>query len=53
MREYADEWAESCGLYALAEQFGSPYVVVDIEMLERELFTVPSDTWIYLFDPNS
>jgi len=57
MRAYAEEWAESTGLYDMAEKVGSPYVVVDIDMLERdldiEMYTVASGPGVYVFDPTS
>jgi hypothetical protein len=32
LRGYAEEWAESMGLFDMADKIGSPYVVVDIGM---------------------
>lgn len=57
LRSYAEDYAESTGLYDSAEQACSPYVTVDIDMLERdtdiELYTVESDhNTVYVFDPN-
>jgi hypothetical protein len=54
---YAKDYAEQTGMYAAAEKSGSPYVVVDIDMLTRdldiELYTVESDSHtVYVFDPN-
>jgi antirestriction protein len=58
LRDYADNYAEDIGLYDAAEKSGSPYVVVDIEMLTRdldiELYTVRSDNCtLYVFDPRA
>jgi antirestriction protein len=55
LRAYAEDYAESTGLYDDAEKSGSPYVVVDIEMLTRdldiELYTVTSaHHTVYVFD---
>ena len=56
LRDYAEDFSESTGLYDLAEQAGSPYVTVDIDMLERdldiEMYTVESEHGLYVFDPN-
>lgn len=57
LRAYAEDYAESTGMYDAAEKSGSPYVVVDIDMLTRdldiELYTVESDhRSVYVFDPN-
>ena len=56
LRDYAEDFAESIGLYDLAERAGSPYVIVDIDMLERdldiEMYTVESEHGLYVFDPN-
>lgn len=57
LRTYAEDYAESTGMYAAAEKSGSPYVVVDIDMLTRdldiELYTVESDHHtVYVLDPN-
>jgi len=57
MRAYAEEWADSTGLYDAAEKAGSPYVTVDVDLLGRdldiELYSVPTDHYtIYVFDPN-
>ncbi|MDQ1582453.1 MAG: hypothetical protein QOF36_507 [Microbacteriaceae bacterium] len=57
LRAYAEEWADSTGLYAEAEQTGSPYVTVDIDALERdldiEMYTAPADGHrVHVFDPN-
>jgi antirestriction protein len=56
LRAYAEDYAESTGMYEAAEKSGSSYVVVDIEMLERdldiELYSVRSDQHtVYIFDP--
>lgn len=54
LRDYAEDFAASTGLYELADRAGSPYVTVDIELLERdldiEMYTVKSDGGIYVFD---
>ena len=56
LRGYAQDYADSIGLYELAEQAGSSYVTVDIDMLVRdldiEMYTVESESGIYVFDPN-
>jgi len=57
LHDYAEDFAESTGLYDAAEKAGSPYVTVDIDLLTRdldiEMYTVPSDHYtIYVFDPN-
>ncbi len=56
LRAYAEDYAEQAGMYDAAEKSGSPYVVVDIDMLERdldiELYSVRSDQHtVYIFDP--
>jgi antirestriction protein len=56
LRAYAEDYAEQTGMYDAAEKSGSPYVVVDIDMLTRdldiELYTVDSDRHtLYIFDP--
>jgi antirestriction protein len=56
LRAYAEEYAEQTGIYEAAEKSGSSYVVVDIDMLERdldiELYSVRSDQHtVYIFDP--
>jgi antirestriction protein len=56
LRAYAEDYAESTGLYDAAEKSGSPYVVVDIDMLTRdldiELYSVESGHHtVYVFDP--
>jgi antirestriction protein len=58
LRAYAEDYAESTGMYDAAEKSGSQYVVVDIEMLTRdldiELYTVTSHNHtVYVFDPNA
>jgi antirestriction protein len=58
LRDYAEDFADSTGLYDAAEMAGSPYVTVDIDLLERdldiELYSVPSDSGtIFVFDPNA
>ena len=58
LRAYAEEYADDTGLNTAAEKAGSPYVTVDIDMLERdldiELYTVVSeDGGVYVFDPNA
>jgi antirestriction protein len=57
LRDYAEQFADDIGLYDAAEKASSPYVTVDIDMLERdldiELYTVKSDHYtVYVFDPN-
>jgi antirestriction protein len=57
LREYAQDWAESTGLNDMAEQAKSPYVVVNIDLLERdldiEMYTARgSNGNVYVFDPN-
>lgn len=37
LRAYAEDYAESTGMYDAADRAGSPYVVVDIDMLTRDL----------------
>jgi antirestriction protein len=58
LRAYAEDYAESTGMYDAAEKSGSSYVVVDIDMLTRdldiELYSVESDhCTVYVFDPNA
>jgi len=58
LRAYAEDFAESTGLYDMAEKAGSQYVTVDIDSLERdldiEMYTVQSDNFtVYVFDPNA
>jgi antirestriction protein len=58
LRAYAENFADDIGLYAAAEKSGSHYVVVDIDMLTRdlgiELYTAESDHHtIYVFDPSA
>jgi antirestriction protein len=58
LRAYAEDYAESTGMYDAAEKSGSQYVVVDIDMLTRdldiELYTVESGGHkVYVFDPNA
>lgn len=58
LRAYAENYAEEVGMYDAAEKAGSPYVTVDIDILERdldiELYTVDSDHYtVYVFDPNA
>ena len=58
LRAYAEDYAESTGMYDAAEKSGSSYVVVDIDMLTRdldiELYAVRSDQHtVYVFDPNA
>ena len=57
LRAYAENFADDIGLYDAAEKSGSSYVVVDIDMLARdldiELYSVRSDQHtVYVFDPN-
>ena len=57
LRGYAEDFAESAGLYDLAEKTSSAYVRVDIEALERDLeidlyvVQTPRRT-VHVFDPN-
>jgi antirestriction protein len=56
LRAYAEDYAESTGMYDAAEKSDSRYVVVDIDMLTRdldiELYSVRSDHGtVYVFDP--
>lgn len=56
LRAYAEDYADSTGMYDAAEKSGSPYVVVDIDLLTRdldiELYCVPSaHHTVYVFDP--
>ncbi len=58
LHAYAEDWAESTGLYDIADKAGSPYIVVDIGLLERdldiELYTVDTaDGGVYVFSPNA
>ncbi len=58
LRDYAENYADDIGLYDMAERAASPYVVVDTDMMERdldiELYTVESDHHtIYVFDPSA
>jgi len=58
LREFAEDWAATAGLYDAAEKSGSPYVIVDMDLLTRdldiELYTVASDhDTVYVFDPRS
>ena len=58
LRAYAEDYADSTGMYDAAEKSGSTYVVVDIDMLTRdldiELYTVESDSHtVYVFDPQA
>ncbi len=57
LHDYAEQLADDIGLYDVADKAGSPYVVVDVEMLERdldiELYTARTGKGtIYVFDPN-
>lgn len=57
MRAYAEDYAESVGLYDAAEKADSPYITVDVDMLERDLnidlYTVATESYtVYVFDPN-
>lgn len=57
LRAYAEDYAEQTGMNDAADEAGSPYVVVDIDMLTRdldiELYTAESDhRTVYVFDPN-
>jgi antirestriction protein len=56
LRDYAENYADATGMFDIAERGGSPYVVVDIDMLTRdldiELYSVESaQRTIYVFDP--
>jgi antirestriction protein len=56
LRAYAEEYADATGLNDAAEKAGSPYIVVDIEALERdldiEMSAVESDRGtVFIFDP--
>src|ERR1700681_1007866 len=58
LRAYAEDFAESIGLYDAAEKSGSPYVTVNLDLLERdlaiELYSVKTDHYTtYVFDPNA
>jgi antirestriction protein len=58
LRAYAENFADDIGLYDAAEKSGSHYVVVDIDMLTRdldvELYTAESDHHtVYVFDPSA
>jgi antirestriction protein len=58
LRAYAEDYAEQTGMYAAADRAGSPYVVVDLDMLTRdldiELYTVENDHYtVYVFDPSA
>ena len=58
LRAYAEDYAEQTGMYDAAEKSGSSYVVVDIDMLTRdldiELYSVESDhCTVYVFDPTA
>ena len=57
LRAYTESYAESAGLYEVAEGAGSPYIRVDLEALERDLkaevYVVSSGhDSIYVFDAN-
>lgn len=57
LRVYAEDYAEQTGMYDAADRAGSPYVVVDIDMLTRdldiELYSVTSGHGtVYVFDPS-
>ena len=54
LRDYADDYAATAGLYDAADKAGSPYVTVDIDALTRDLdietYTVSSDHHtVYVF----
>jgi antirestriction protein len=56
LRAYAEDYAEQTGMNDAADRAGSPYVVVDIDMLTRdldiELYSVESGhSTVYVFDP--
>lgn len=58
LRAYAEDHAEQAGLWDAAEKAGSPYVVVDIDMLTRdldiELYALPSGHGtLHVFDPSA
>lgn len=55
LRAYAEDYAEQTGLSAVAEKAGSPYVVVDIDLLARdlgiELYVAENDrNSVYIFN---
>jgi antirestriction protein len=55
--DYAEDFAESIGLFDSADKIGSPYITVAIDALMRdldiELYTVDSGHYtLYVFDPN-
>lgn len=57
LRDYAEDYADSAGLYDAANKAGSPYITVDIDALERdldiELYTVETDRYtVYVLDPS-
>jgi antirestriction protein len=58
LRAYAEGYADAIGLYDAAEKSGSPYVVVDIDMLTRDLdiglYAVESKHGtVHVFDPSA
>jgi antirestriction protein len=58
LRAYAEDYAEQTGMYDAADRAGSAYVVVDIDMLMRdldiELYSAASDHGtVYVFDPSA
>jgi antirestriction protein len=57
LQEYAEDWAATAGLDDIVETAGSPYITVDLDLLERdleiELYTVDNDDHgVYVFNPN-
>jgi antirestriction protein len=57
LRAYTEAYAQSTGLYRVAEKAGSPYIRVDVDALQRDLemdvYTVPSGHGtVYVFDSN-
>lgn len=58
LRACTEDFAESIGLYGLAEGADSPYITVDMDMLEYDfridVYTVETaDRGVYVFDPNA
>jgi antirestriction protein len=57
LRAYAEDWADTAGLYDQVDKIDSPYIAVDLDLLERdldiELYTVESEHGVYVIDPNA
>jgi antirestriction protein len=58
LRAYAEDYAEQTGMYDAADKAGSSYVVVDIDMLTRdldmEMYSVASGHGtVYIFDSSA